>query len=214
MKWSEEAWQQAEPIYKSILDLPFVKELADGTLSREQFMFYIKQDSLYIENYAKVLAHIASRMAELRHAEQFMKYAIDGVAMEKALHDGFMGEDGIGDTKPSPTCLLYNSYEASFATAPVEVETACVLPCFVVYQKVGTDIVRRSSPDNPYKAWIDAYSDPYMEEMTRKAVETADELADRASEEIRRRMTEAYVLATKMEWMFWESAYNLEKWKI
>ena len=41
MPWSEEAWKASESIYNAILDLPFIKELADGTLSRERFLHYI-----------------------------------------------------------------------------------------------------------------------------------------------------------------------------
>ena len=59
--WSHTAWQTALPVYEAILQLPFVRELADGTLSRERFNRYIGQDSLYINQYCKILAHIASR---------------------------------------------------------------------------------------------------------------------------------------------------------
>lgn len=213
-KWSEEVWQIAEPIYKQILELPFVCELAQGTLSRERFLFYIKQDSIYVENYAHVLAHVASRLPELAHMEDFLKYALDGVAMERMLHEGYLGKGGRGNTAPTPTCLLYNSYESAMGLKPVEVEAAVILPCFWVYQKVGADIISRCDENNPYSAWIKAYADPYMEQSTRRAIEILDELADKASPSVRAQMTEAFVNATRMEWMFWHSAYNLEKWEI
>ena len=37
-KWSKEAWTAAAPIYTQIIDLPFVRGLADGSLLREHFM--------------------------------------------------------------------------------------------------------------------------------------------------------------------------------
>ena len=42
----------------------------------------------------------------------------------------------------------------------------------------------------------------------------SDELAEAGSEEIRASMTDAFMTAARMEWMFWNSAYNLEKWEI
>lgn len=33
MKWSEYAWKQIEEYYQLILAMPFVKELAEGSLS-------------------------------------------------------------------------------------------------------------------------------------------------------------------------------------
>ncbi len=213
-KWSEEVWQAAQPIYRQILQLPFVKELASGTLSRERFLFYIKQDSIYVENYARVLAHVASRLPQMSQTEDFLKYALDGVAMERMLHESYLGDCGRGDTPPSPTCLLYNSYESAMGLQPVEVEAAVILPCFWVYQKVGSDIIAQSNENNPYWAWIKAYADPYMEQSTLRAIEILDQLAENASADIRSRMTEAFLYATRMEWMFWHSAYNLEQWEI
>ena len=134
MKWSEEAWNAAAEIYDRILALPFVKELAAGTLSRERFQFYIGQDSMYIDNYSRVLAHVGSRMPRKEWMEDFLRFASDGIAVEKALHEFYLTGHDTGSLRPSPTCLLYNSYEAAKAMAPVEVEAASILPCFWVYQ--------------------------------------------------------------------------------
>jgi len=216
MLWSEEAWLAAEPIYNKILELPFIKELSEGTLPRDKFMFYITQDKLYLDNYARVLAHVASRLRRADHMEAFLNYALGGVEMERALHKSFLGDNGVGDARPTPTCLLYNAYEAAKGLGPVEIEAASILPCFSVYQKVGTHILNTSdiSDANPYHAWIKAYSDPYMEQSTREAVQICDELAAETSEGIRRGMTEAFVMATRMEWMFWDSAYRMEQWPV
>ena len=213
MKWSEEAWEQADDIYRKILDLPFVCELSEGTLSRERFDFYISQDALYIHNYGRVLSHISSRIPSKDHSEDFLRFALDGVMVEKALHQSFIGNLH-EDTAPTPTCLLYMNFESSKAAGPVEVEAASVLPCFWVYQRVGDEIIKKSAVDNPYRKWIDTYSDEAFAISTRRAIEICDELAENTTQTIRDLMTEAFIYSTKMEWMFWESAYNMEQWKI
>ena len=43
-KWSNRAWEASRPIYEAILRLPFIKELADGTLDPAIFQRYIEQD--------------------------------------------------------------------------------------------------------------------------------------------------------------------------
>lgn len=214
--WSEYVWSLVEPIYQKILQLPFIIELAKGTLSRDRFLFYIEQDSIYIANYARVLAHIASRLKRSDHIDAFLKYALGGINMEKTLHRSYIGAEISNVAIPSPVTLLYNSFETSKGLGPVEVEVASILPCFWVYQKVGTHIVSNSllSDLNPYKAWILAYSDPYMEESTRGAIKICDELAEKASDEVCEAMTEAFVMSTRMEWMFWDSVYNKNKWEI
>ena len=214
MKWSEEAWNAAAEIYDRILELPFVKELAAGTLSRERFQFYIGQDSMYIDNYSRVLAHVGSRMPRKEWMEDFLRFASDGIAVEKALHEFYLTGHDTGSLRPSPTCLLYNSYEAAKAMEPVEVEAASILPCFWVYQRVGESIMRECAEGNPYARWIETYGDEGFAESTRRAIEICDGLAEGASPEVRAQMTEAFVMSTRMEWMFWDSAYRMEQWPV
>lgn len=86
---------------------------------------------------------------------------------------------------------------------------------FVVYQRVGEEILHRTRLEgHPYAAWISTYADPGFAEAAGRAAAVCDELAEAAGDEIRRRMTDLFVRCTKMEWLFWDSAWNLEKWNI
>lgn len=214
-RWSDEAWEAALPVYRKILEHPFVGELSAGTLSPERFRVYIRQDALYLDGYARRLAHIASRLARKEHTEAFLRFALDGVEVERALHEQFLGGEHPSPDEISPACLLYTSLLGSQAMAPVEVEAAAVLPCFVVYQRVGEHIhARQQGADNPYRRWIETYADPSFAEAAALATRICDELADAAGEETRQRMTELFVRCTRMEWLFWESAWRLETWNI
>ena len=111
--------------------------------------------------------------------------------------------------------MLYTSVLRSQAAAPFEVEAAGVLPCFWVYQRVGeTILARQTGGDNPYARWIATYADPAFAEATARAVAICDELAAEASSAVRQRMTGIFVRCARMEWLFWDSAYRLERWKI
>ena len=213
-KWSDVAWEAALPVYEKITQHPFVTGLADGTLPMEKFIFYLEQDSLYIQNYCRVLSSIAARVADPALTETFLAFAADGVAVEKAMHEVYLKEYGGRRAEPTPSCLLYMSLLSAQATAPVEVEAAAVLPCFWVYYEVGKAIAAKAKQPNPFQSWIDTYSYPGFEESNQRAIDVCDFLAGKASPDIRRRMTEIFVMATKMEWLFWDSAYRLEKWKI
>lgn len=213
MKWSEHAWKQAEAIYKKILELPFVCQLAQGTLDRERFDFYICQDALYVDNYIKVLAHIASRIPDKIQSEDFLRFALDGVMVERALHQFYIGNPE-QSAVATPSCRLYMDFETASGLQPVEVEAAAVLPCFWVYQRVGEEIFGRSNPSNPYWQWISTYADPAFALSTSRAIEICDQLAASAAPDIREQMTRAFIYATKMEWLFWHSAYIMEQWKI
>ena len=45
-KWSDAAWEAAEPVFREILAHPFIGELSAGTLSGERFRYYLRQDAL------------------------------------------------------------------------------------------------------------------------------------------------------------------------
>lgn len=85
MKWSEEAWNNIEPIFNEILSLPFIKELQAGTLPDDKFLFYMHQDSIYLSSYGQVLAHIASRMPDASFRAKLLGFATDGIAVEREL---------------------------------------------------------------------------------------------------------------------------------
>lgn len=217
MKWSESAWNAAKPVYDKILSHPFILGLMDGSLDRLKFSFYIRQDAIYLSEYGKVLAGIASRLPEPRHTEAFLHFAGETVAVEKSLHEGFVKELKAGvKGEASPSCLLYTSYLLQqMAIAPVEVMAAAVLPCFWIYKEVGDYILaNQTKGENPYQSWINTYGGEEFAGSVRSAIAICDELADKCTAGQRKAMADTYLMCSKMEWMFWDSAWNLENWKI
>jgi len=217
MKWSEQAWKEAEPVYQRILELDFIRELMAGTLSQERFLFYIEQDALYLVGFGKALAGIAAKLDNVEHSQAFLAFAGDCMAVERALHESWLGkEKQPRRIEPSPTCLLYTSYILrQVYDAPLEVAMAAVLPCFWVYKEVGDHILaRQNRHDNPYQAWIDTYGGEEFAAAVQKAIDICDEVAASCTEAQRQAMTDAYVLCTKMEWMFWDGAWRLEAWPV
>ncbi len=205
-KWSEEAWEAASEAYREILELPFLKELADGSLPMETFRFYISQDSMYINTYSRVLAHIASRLGDMADVDTFLRFAADGVAVEKALHESFKPD---ASSPMSMACKFYTSHLRAQGSEDVAVEAAAILPCFWVYLEVGKRILATAKLEgNPYEAWIRTYSDQAFERSNREAIEICDHLASHATPDIRRRMTDVFVDGTRLEWLFWHTAYN------
>lgn len=118
--------------------------------------------------------------------------------------------------KPSPACLLYTSYLwRQLANAPIEVSVAAVLPCFWIYKAVGDYILaNQTNEENPYQTWINTYGGDDFSRSVSRAIEICDELAESCTESRQKEMLEAFVVCSKMEYLFWDSAHNLEQWKI
>jgi len=215
MKWSEITWNASEPIYRKILELPFLTELMNGTLPIEKFYHYLHQDAIYLSEYGKIMAGIASKLNNAKHRNTFLLFAEDSIAVELSLHETFLRDaPAMSYPGPSPCCLLYTgylSYLLHFST--VEQILAGILPCFWIYQKVGEYILENQTKDhNPYQQWIDTYSGEDFAKMVILAIDICDAVASKSQQTSE--MTESFIYAAKMEWMFWDSAYNLETWPV
>ncbi len=84
--FSEWAWRETEALRQRILELPFNKELANGTLTRERFQFYMIQDALYLEQYSRALAVAAAKAPDPAAMQQFAHAAEEALVVERALH--------------------------------------------------------------------------------------------------------------------------------
>ena len=216
MKWSDKAWEAITPVYEEIKMSPFVVELMNGTLEKEKFAFYIQQDTLYISDFGKILTAIATKLTKTEHVEAFIGFASDSMYAEKAMHQLFFKELDVPEAQSaSPACLLYTSYLYRQFNAPLEVMAAAVLPCFWIYKKIGDYILANQvKENNPFQAWINMYIGDEFAQSVEKAIRICDELAADCTDEQQKAMTDAFVVCSKMEWMFWDSAYRLEQWKI
>jgi thiaminase/transcriptional activator TenA len=200
--------------------MPFNAELAIGTLSEARFKHYITQDAHYLIGFGRALTLAAAKAPDPERIVQFAKSAEGAIVVERALHGSFFEQYAItsemfGQTPLSPACHHYVSYLLATAYAePYEVLLGALLPCFWIYAEVGRDILARASPGNPYQAWIDTYAGEEFHAAVARVIAATDQAANGASPALRVRMHAAFARATQLEWMFWDSAYRLERWPV
>ena len=211
----DHAWQRTTELRAAIDGLPFNRELAAGTLDQAKFQFYITQDALYLDQYARILAMAGVRGPDGQTLRLFAESALEAVAVEQALHGQYLTQFGAGalEAEPSPDCLNYTSF--LIATAyhdPWEVLMAALLPCFWIYWDVGNSIARQSAPDNKYRAWIDTYSDEGFGNAVRAVIAATDRAAAGATDLTRTRMMTAFVRSSQYEYLFWDGAYQRRRW--
>lgn len=218
ISFSQSLWDANQALFQSTLELPFNQELAAGTLSQERFRHYMIQDAHYLVAYGRALAVTAAKSDNAEGVVQFANAANEAVVVERALHGGFMRDFGVSAeqfaaTPLTPACHHYTSFLVSTAwSAPYPVAVAALLPCFWIYAEVGRDIHARSASDNPYQAWVDTYASEEFHAAVRGVCATVDRLAEGATESTRAAMRAAYRDAARLEWMFWDSAYQLADW--
>ena len=205
MSWTKDIWAESARIFEGIKDLPFIKELADGSLDPSRFDRYIAQDELYIGNYGRQMFQLADMMPDPGQREMFRLFAQSGIDGEKAMHELLIGRFGI-DTQvtPSKVTSTYNSHtQAAIDSGSKEVALAAMLPCMWIYNEVGLYIRSIASLEgNPYKEWVLEYGNEEFTEGVNSVLALADEWAAAADDETRVRMTRAYLEAALFEYAF------------
>lgn len=220
MTFCEKAWAETEALRGRIDALPFNRELADGSLSEERFRFYMIQDALYLEGYSRSLAAASAKAPDPDAMQRFAAASEEALVVERELHAGFFQKFGVSSeeaaaTEASPTCTAYVNFLLAAAQVGSYGElVAAILPCFWIYWDVGLKIAKEAGSDNPYAAWIETYSDEAFGDQVKAVIGIADRTAEAGSEFEQNRMMAAFVRSTQYEWMFWDSAYNLEEWPV
>ena len=218
--FSQAAWARNAAAYETIRTMPFNAELAAGTLPERKFRHYIVQDAHYLIGFGRALSLAAAKAPDPDGIVQFSRAAQDAIVVERALHGGFFRDYGIAAetfaaTMPTPACDHYVSYLLATAYGePFEVVCAALLPCFWIYAAVGADIFARASPDNPYRVWIDTYAGEEFAAAVALMVAATDVAAAGASPGLGERMHRAFAHATRLEWLFWDSAYREAAWPL
>lgn len=214
MKFTVQLWKTTKDIYDRILALPFNQELMKGTLSMDRFIFYIKQDSLYLMDYCRVLSLIASKLNNSDHILQFLKFAGDCIVIERAMHEKFLSEyKDKGTTEKSPACFAYTNFlMATAAFKSTEEAVASVLPCFWIYREVGDYIYEHAEPVNPYRDWIDTYAAEEFRKATDTAIDILEELAAETNQAGRLKMMDVFKMSARLEYIFWDAGYKKENW--
>ncbi|XKH57865.1 bifunctional hydroxymethylpyrimidine kinase/phosphomethylpyrimidine kinase [Citricoccus nitrophenolicus] len=210
--WTAALWAAGADITAAIADSDFVRALIDGSLPQHAFAFYLAQDALYLNGYARALAALAARSTD-PEAQVYWAQAATGALTEEAeLHRGWLG-DADGST-PEPTSSPVTAAYTTFllATALGEdraVGVAAVLPCFWLYAQVGAALPAVPA-DHPYAAWLDTYRDPGFVTATEQALNQLEDEMAAASPAVRAVAARAYLTACRHELEFFDQALRIE----
>lgn len=211
-------WRSVGDVYSATLGHPFVRGLATGDLKVESFKYYVIQDALYLRDFARALAALASRSGGEDLVAMFSEHARTAVEVEKSLHRSFLSEWGLDEERileipPSPVNYAYTSHLLRKASVDsYEEAVAAVLPCYWIYLEVGKHLESLGSPSPLYRRWIETYSSKEYEKIVRAALEKADRILSGAGERSWPRIERSFRTSSIYEYLFWDSAYRLEEW--
>ena len=184
MRGSERLLRAVREIWESYNRHPFVMGIQDGTLDREKFRYYILQDTLYLEDYAKVFALGALKAKSTETSNLFAGYIL-AMNAEQDVHAGYLAEFGVtagelAGTERALDNLSYTSYMLRVAYEGGEAEVlAAILSCAYSYEVVAEKILMNNpaaGKDPFYGAWIQGYASEEYAAENRRLLEMFDRM--------------------------------------
>jgi thiaminase/transcriptional activator TenA len=174
MRFSEQLREAAAGLWRAQQDHPFVRGIADGTLAPPRFRFYMRQDYLFLIEYARLLALACARAPRLELMERFAELTRSTLITEMELHRRYAAEWGITREeleaeRPRATTRAYTDFLLRTAALGEFAElVAALLPCMWGYSELGQRLARGSRPpEERYARWIDMYSGEELREPRR-----------------------------------------------
>lgn len=200
----------------------FVQQLARGTLAQPCFLHYLKQDFLFLKQYARAYAlaiYKARTLADMRKALPSVHALLDS---EIAHHVTYCGPWGLtesdleAETEDFGT-VAYTRYvlDAGMTGDIVELYAA-LAPCSMGYAEIGRNLASDKHTlweGNPFVSWVQLYSgDEFQQGVARGTAHLDDLLAEIDVDSQRgRNVIEVFRTATRMEIAFWQQGLDAMK---
>ncbi|KAI9243721.1 Phosphomethylpyrimidine kinase-domain-containing protein [Phascolomyces articulosus] len=129
-------------LWDEFIHHPFVRGMADGTLPRESFIYYLKQDYLYLQHYARSAALAAYKSPNIDMAARNAKIILH-IQEEMQLHLKYCEEWGISKqdiltTKESVYNVAYTRYVLDKGATGDQLDLQVAMaPCLLGYGEIG-----------------------------------------------------------------------------
>jgi thiaminase/transcriptional activator TenA len=218
MKLSQQLYESAKEIWDSYYTHPFVAEMAQGTLAKDKFRYYMIQDYLYLLKYAKVFALGVAKSDDEELMRKFSQSVHSILNGEMSIHKNYMKRLGITpeEVKQAKMSLANDSYTAymlqvAYEKGPLAILVA-ILSCAWSYQCIGAHNAKvPGALEHPfYGEWVQGYTSKEYVEETEDLIAWVDKLGENISQEEREGLKRIFVQCSRYEYEFWDMAYQKE----
>ena len=218
-RFTDRLYRLAQPVWEAQRSHPFVQGIGDGTLDIEKFKFWVRQDYLFLIDYARLLALAVARVPDLDSMRRFADLVQGTLNVEMDLHRSYAAEFGISIAEleaeeKAPTTRGYTDFLLRIAAVGEFSELiAALLPCIWCFSDIGQRLAQGPGPaDERYAKWIEMYSSEEFAELAVWCRALVDRVAAGLPEDTLRRMEDAFLTSSRYELLFWEMAWRQERW--
>lgn len=218
------------PIWRAFTQHAFIAGLVDYSLPRESFIYFLKQDYLFLKHYARVWASGASSFTVGSTFERIATFA--GIAAEMASeadnHVKICQRWGISReqlelTVESSATLAYTRYVLDVSRSGDALELlAATGPCLLGYGEAGRWIVkeqgkrgaldRSSEQGSAFQDWIEYYAGAEFQKIVRDGIQNMERYAANDPPSLKRtaNLQRIWDAAVRLEIGMWDEALDTQ----
>ncbi|KAJ1731834.1 trifunctional hydroxymethylpyrimidine kinase/phosphomethylpyrimidine kinase/thiaminase [Coemansia sp. Benny D160-2] len=210
---------QNNALWTKYIRHPFVQQAGAGTLDRNVFIYYLKQDYVYLKHYARSYA-----MAAFKSDTPEEISVLSGIAQkcigESELHVelcakwGIRGEE-MGRIEESWASVAYTRYILDRGACGDVLELLVAMyPCLLGYGEASVSQAKDPltvTQGNPYWPWLEFYVGEEFQTTVERGQAMIEELAQRENPSAGRleRLVKTFNDTVALEIAFWDNALQL-----
>ena len=218
MGLSDELRSGVGPWWERVVNHRFVMELGDNTLDPQVFQTYFDQDFLFLKDWAILLSLASAKAPDFEACRQVVGFLHLGLGGEESLfQEAFrqrgMSAQDVANLAYRPTTLHYSGYLRNIAysgdfTDIVATLLAVEWPYLDWAQRL--EKAGKQPANHFYQTWIDLHTSPGMAAFVGWLRSVIDEAELTAA--ARSWLQRIFVDVLRYEHLFWEMAYEDDRW--
>lgn len=215
----DELREGTDSLWQAIHGHAFVRGIGDGTLSRDRFAFYLRQDYPYLIDFSRVLGVATAKAETLDEMRQFSSLLDATLTKEMELHHRTCVGFGIepADLERTEPGLITTAYSAFILRTCYEGCLsdifAVLLPCEAGYVEIAQKLREGGLPEPPhYRDWIETYTSSEMTVLADWLALRMNSLAEGMTPAARRRCGRLYRASVRFELLFFQMVWEKTLW--
>lgn len=209
-----------QPEWNAYTQHPFVNQLGSGELEQPCFLHYLKQDFLFLKQYARAYAlaiYKARTLMDMRLALPSVTALLETEIFHHVHYceNWDLSEQDLENEPEDVATVAYTRYvlDAGMQGDIVDLYVA-LAPCAIGYAVIGQRLIEDPKTiieDNPYRTWIELYAGDDFQQNVAKSKVHLDGLLREISLESQRgqALIHTFKTATQMEIAFWQQGLNI-----
>jgi thiaminase/transcriptional activator TenA len=213
--FADDLKQSCIDTWNKILNHQFLIEISTNALPIDKFIFYLKQDHIFLIEFCSFLQAVKQKSNDVHLAEWFDSLLYSTINFEMQMQNQILNcfgisTDSILNSIPSTTTLNYTSYLRKVLSSSENMGkiVSAMAPCPWTYFEIAEKLSRYNIENCIFRKWLQFYSSSDSRIQVEDLKNILCALAEETSNKDKLVMKRYFATACNYELLFWDMAYN------